>query len=188
MKKVLLAASVMAALISGHVMASDTITINGEIIEKGCTIGENGNANIDLRTVTVAQVKETGIGSELANQADYFMIKDCPAGYEVELNFIADIPPGYDNGIVNTEAPSNTVVAHYLRDARPTHISDHVYLTNPSRNQIYLDNDERTKAQSSTGFSFPIESGYLKTAEVDGENTPAGLTKSVVTLNVYYRQ
>lgn len=186
MKKIFLVAAVMAALVSGHALAADTITINGEIIEKGCTIGNNSNADINLATVTVPQVKEVGVGAEFANQPDTFLIKDCPSGYDIQMTFNADVPAGFPDGIVNTEMPSSTVVAHYLKDARLGMSNE--YLTKSGNNTVYITDADATAAQTTQGYNFPVESGYLKIADVDDQNSPAGITKSVVTLNVYYRQ
>jgi len=175
MKKVFLAAAVMAALVSGNVMA-DTITINGEIIENGCTIGNNGNADLNLNKITVPQVKAAAIGAHLANQADSFKISNCP-NYSVFIEFIGDEVPGMPDSIVNTESPSNTVLGHYLfnNDNEDTLVGFTAVVGGP-------------QAQSAAGMQYPVNVGYVKIAEVDDQDSPAGVTKSVVTLNVTYRQ
>lgn len=180
MKKVFLAAAVMAALASGSVMA-DTITINGEVIENGCIVGDNGNADITLNKITVQQAKTAAVGAHLGNQADSFKLSSCPA-YDIDVQFVADAVNGNADAIVNTEAPSNTVVAHYLYNEANT------APLNGTTQTIESDSPEAAQAQSSNGYFFPVNVGYTKIGEVDDQSSPAGVTKSVVTLNITYAQ
>lgn len=181
MKKVFLAAAVMAALASGSVMA-ETITINGEVIEGGCVIGDdNGNTNITLNKITVQSAKAAAIGAHLGNKYATFQLKNCPK-YDIHVQFVADAVTDNADAIVNTVAPSNTVVAHYLFNGDNT-----ASLSNTT--QIIKDKTpEATAAQSVEGYLFPLNVGYIKIADGDEQSSPAGKTSSVVTLNVTYAQ
>ncbi|WP_410750266.1 fimbrial protein [Citrobacter sp. U14242] len=180
MKKVFLAAAVMAALASGSVMA-DTITINGEVIENGCTVGDNGNADITLNKITVQQAKAATIGAHLGDMASSFKLSSCPA-YDINIQFVADTVATDANAIVNTEAPSNTVIAHHLYNEANTES------LNGTTQTIANGTPEADSAQSANGYYFPINVGYTKIAEVDDQSSPAGITKSVVTMNITYAQ
>ncbi|WP_410750265.1 fimbrial protein [Citrobacter sp. U14242] len=183
MKKVFLAAAVMSALASTSVFA-DTITINGEMIEEGCIIGDNGGSEITLDKITAKQVKDVAVGGELLNQADSFKISNCP-NYDVRIEFSAQTPTGYPDAIVNTDTPSGEFVAHYLRDGRTV---DHKSLTNLASKRVYLANDEAIAAQTVTGFQFPVLTGYTKIKEVGTGESPVGTTTSTVNLSITYVQ
>ena len=181
MKKVFLAASVMAALVSGSALASDTLTIDGEMIESGCIVGNNGNADINLVKITVDQLKAAAIGGNLAEQASSFNIHDCPA-YDILISFSADVPPGFPQAIVNDLQPSGDVVAHYMfNNDRMSVVGFDAYLGD------YYD-DARAQAQTPEGYDFPVWVGYKKIAEVQPGVSPAGLTHSSVTVDITYMQ
>ncbi|MDM2932568.1 hypothetical protein [Citrobacter sp. Cu233] len=179
MKKVFLAAAVMAALASGSVIA-ETITINGEVIEKGCEFGTNNNADISLNKITVQQAKVAAIGAHLGNQNDHFKLTNCP-NYNIYVQFVADTVDGNADAIVNSKAPSNTVLAHYLYNGTNT-----ASLSNTTQ-IIEHGTAEATAAQSAVGYLFPLNVGYTKIGEVDDQSSPAGPTESVVTLNITYK-
>lgn len=178
MKKVFLAAAIMATLASGNAMA-ETITINGEVIENGCDVGNNGSADITLDKITVPQVKAAAIGSHLGNKLDNFKLSNCPA-YDINVQFIADAVPTNATAIVNTEKPSNTVIAHYLYN------SSNNQALNGTTQVLDAASQEAIAAQSAAGYLFPVNVGYTKIAEVDDDASPAGITKSIVTLNITY--
>ena len=178
MKKVFLAAAVMAAMASGSVMA-ETITINGEIIENGCQVGTNNNANITLNKITVPQVKAATVGTHLANKLDSFKLSNCPA-YNINIQFVADAVTTDPTAIVNTVTPSNTVIAHYLYN------EGNNAALNGTTQILDVNSPEAIAAQSAAGYDFPVNVGYTKIAEVDDTASPAGLTQSAVTLIITY--
>lgn len=181
MKRVFLAAAITAALTSANGMA-DTITLNGELLEEGCKIGNNDTSDITLNKITAKQVKEVAVGTELLNQTDSFKISNCP-GYDVRIEFNATAPANFPDAIVNTDTPSGDYVAHYLRDARRV---DRISLTNPSTNAAWLAGDEARAAQSAAGFQFPVLVGYTKIQDVPIGATPSGTTTSTVDLTITY--
>lgn len=183
MKKVFLAAAVMAALASGSVMA-DSITINGQMIEEGCIIGDNGNADITLNKIASKDIQVAPLGSELLNQADSFKISNCPT-YDVRIQFDGQAPAGYPEAIVNTGDVNGEYVAHFLRDGRTV---DHKALTKPGSNVVYLAGDDATAAQSPDGYLFPVQAGYTKIKEADTGTLLAGKTNSTINLSVTYVQ
>ncbi|WP_410750264.1 hypothetical protein [Citrobacter sp. U14242] len=184
MKKVFLAAAVMATLVSGRALASDTLTIDGEMIESGCIVGNNGNADINLDKITVDQLKAAAIGGNLAEKASSFNIHDCPA-YDIALSFSADVPPGFPQAIVNDLQPSGDVVAHYMRD---DYYGDHMTIVGRLRFFGDYYDDARAQMQTPEGYDYPVSVGYKKIAEVQPGVSPAGLTHSSVTVNITYMQ
>ena len=180
MKKVFLAAAVMAALASTSVMA-ETLTIDGELLEKGCIIGKNGNADINLNKITVAEVTNAGIGTKFAEKAASFNIHNCP-NYGIAIALRGDIHPTDSEAIVNDIKPSGDVVAHYMVDN-----SDHVSLLNLGGG-ITLSAESTPEALSDEGYDYPVIVGYKKVADVQSGVSPAGLTRSVVTLDIIYYQ
>jgi len=184
MKKVFLAAAVLAVLASGSALAGDQITINGELLSQGCTVGNNGGADITLNKVTSAQVEALSVGEELQNQAASFKISNCPA-YEVRIQFDAQAPEGFEEVIVNDNAASGEFVGHFLQDARR---SGKWSLTKPGQNVVYLAGDEAQAAQSVDGFQFPVRAGYTKIKDIGADQSPVGLTSSTVNLTITYAQ
>lgn len=184
MKKVFLAAAVMAALSSTGVMAED-LTITGGMLEKGCIIGESGNADIYLDKITVAQVTNATVGTKFAEKAASFNIHNCP-NYGIAITFRGDIHPTDPEAIVNDIKPSGDVVAHYMVDN-----SDKMSLLNLNGGMnlsAEYTPEEHKKALSDEGYDYPVIVGYKKVADVQSGVSPAGLTRSVVTLDITYYQ
>lgn len=182
MKKVFLAAAVMATLVSGSAMA-ESITINGDMIEEGCKFGNNGKADITLNKLASKDVQAAPLGSELLNQADSFKISNCPT-YDVRLEFKAQAPDGYPGAIVNTDV-NGEYIAHFLRDGRD---SEYKSLTDPDSNRVYLAKAAAAAAQSPEGYQSPVLAGYTKIKEVGSGVSIAGPTSSTIDLSITYVQ
>ena len=184
MKKVFLAAAVMATLVSGSAMA-DSITINGEMIEAGCIFGNNGTADITLNKLASHTVTAAPLGAELLNQKDSFKISNCPT-YDVRLEFSAQAPAGYPGAIVNTDA-NGEYIAHFLRDGRTEKKEP---LTESGTNRVYLTGNDAAAAQSPEGFQYPVLAGYTKIKGTDtvDDASIAGTTSSTIDLSITYVQ
>jgi len=180
MNKVLSTAAVMAAILSGNVMASETIMITGVMAEKPCSVGDSGNDVLKLRKIDVKKINEKSVGEKVHEQSEVFNIHDCPEFDGIVIRFEADTVPGFESAIVNDQQPSGDVVAHYLIDNRTTAQP----VTYPYN--IMLTGNEALKAQTAGGYNFPVLVGYQKIAEVQKDVSPAGATHSVVTLSFSY--
>lgn len=181
MKKVFSVAIVMTTLISTNVMAetieNDQITIGGSVVEKTCTVGDGINTDINLAPITVEQVKNAAIGEYLGDKAASFNIHDCPQDLQIRVRLTGETLDFEGLPLVNELKPSGDVVAHYFEDA----VEQAPLVTDST---VLLPAAVSEQASTPGGYDYPVNVGYVKIADVKPGTSPAGKTRSIVTLSI----